>query len=169
VNERWEHEPDAPGQGDDAVLPVPSDDVLLAALRQAVDARRAVPPEFVHAAKEAFAWHNIDTELAQLTFDSSRAADRLASTRSEAASIRALTFTSARLTIELEVTAESLIGQVIPTQTATIELHTPSGVADVIASDEIGCFSVQPIPSGTFRLRCRALGGIDVLTSWITL
>ena len=31
----------------------------------------AVPPEFVEAGKNAFAWHNIDAELAQLTYDSS--------------------------------------------------------------------------------------------------
>ena len=43
------------------------DEELLAALRQALTARRAVPPEFVEAGKNAFAWHNIDAELAQLT------------------------------------------------------------------------------------------------------
>ncbi len=50
------------------------DEELLAALRQAHRARQAVPPEFVEAAKSAFAWHNIDAELAQLTYDSYRAA-----------------------------------------------------------------------------------------------
>jgi len=43
-----------------------SDDRLLEALRQAVAARQAIPAEFVAAAKNAFAWHNIDAELAQL-------------------------------------------------------------------------------------------------------
>ena len=40
-------------------------DDLLAALREALRAREAVPPEFVEAARNAFAWHNIDSELAQ--------------------------------------------------------------------------------------------------------
>jgi hypothetical protein len=35
-------------------------------------------------------------------------------------------------------------------------------------SDEIGCFSVHPIPHGPFWLRCRT-ADIDVLTGWITL
>jgi hypothetical protein len=33
-------------------------------------ARQAVLPEFVEAEKNAFAWRNIDTEFAQLTYDS---------------------------------------------------------------------------------------------------
>ena len=34
------------------------DEELLAALRQAFAARRAVPPEFVQAGQNAFAWHD---------------------------------------------------------------------------------------------------------------
>jgi hypothetical protein len=35
--------------------------------------------------------------------------------------------------------------------------------------DEIGCFAIDPIPDGPFRLRCRTADGTDVLTGWITL
>jgi hypothetical protein len=35
--------------------------------------------------------------------------------------------------------------------------------------DEIGCFSVDPIPDSPFRLRCQAADGTDVLTGWITI
>ena len=52
------------------------DEQLLAALRQAIDARRAVPPGFVQAAKDAFTWHDIDAELASLTYDSVRGGRR---------------------------------------------------------------------------------------------
>ena len=48
------------------------DDELLVALRQAVRERQAVPPEFVEAARNAFAWRNFDAELAQLSYDSAR-------------------------------------------------------------------------------------------------
>ena len=147
----------------------PDDEVLLAALRQAIRSRRAVPPEFVDAAKNAFAWHDIDAELAQLTYDSSRASAAAAPTRAEAASIRALTFTSPRLTIELEVTEDSLLGQVVPAQAAMIEVQTREGAEIAVPSDEIGCFSVHPIPPGSFRLRCRTADSTDVLTGWITL
>ena len=145
------------------------DEALLAALQQALAARRAVPPQFVTAAKNAFAWHNVDAELAQLTYDSIHGPEPAARTRAESASIRALTFTSARLTIELEVTEDSLVGQVVPAQAATIEVQAQAEAETQIDTDEIGCFTIQPIPHGPFRLHCRAAGGIDVLTGWITL
>jgi hypothetical protein len=153
------------------------DDVLLAALRDALRTRQEVPPEFIEAGQNAFAWRNIDAELAQLTYDSTQGCGLRQVTRgdpvarTDAASIRALTFTSPRLTIELEVRGGSLLGQLVPAQAATIELHTQAGQDAVaeIASDEIGCFLIHPVPPGPFRLHCRAGAGIDVLTGWVTL
>jgi len=145
------------------------DEALLAALQQALRARRAVPAEFVEAAKNAFAWHNIDAELAQLTYDSTRDSDHALSMRAESASIRALTFASAHLTIELEVTQDSLLGQIIPAQAATIRIQTSAGTETALSADEIGCFSIHPIPAEPFRLHCQAFAGIDVLTGWVTL
>jgi hypothetical protein len=145
------------------------DEELLAALRQALLARQAVPSGFVEAAQNAFAWHNIDAELAELTYDSVRDDEMATSVRAEAASIRALTFSSAHLTIELEVTQESLLGQIVPTQTATVTVQPSAGNETLVQTDEIGCFSIRPIPSGPFRLHCRTVAGVDVLTGWITL
>ncbi len=89
---------------DEELLALSDDDQLLAALREAMRAREAVPAWFVETGKNAYAWHNIDAELAQLTYDSHSDEHMAAVTRSETASIRALTFTSAQLSIELEVT-----------------------------------------------------------------
>ena len=145
------------------------DDRLLAALREAFRAREAVPAEFVEAGKSAFAWHNIDAELAQLTYDSSRDCDYELAMRAEDASIRALTFTSANLTIELEVTEDSLLGQVIPAQAGTIRVQPMDSAETTVSADEIGCFAIRPIPSGAFRLHCRAASDVEALTGWITL
>jgi len=145
------------------------DDQLLGALREAMRARQAVPFEIVEAAKGAYAWHNIDAELAQLTYDSSRDQERMASVRSESASIRALTFTSAHASIELEVTADSLLGQVMPPGEGTIEAQTRLGATTAAPVDEIGCFSIEPVPAGQFRLHCHTARGLDVVTGWITL
>ena len=144
------------------------DEGLLEELQQALRTRQAVPPEFVEAGKNAFGWHNIDAELAQLTYDSTRDADRAPSMRAEAASIRALTFASAHMTIELEVTGDSLLGQIIPIQEATIGIHDGTSVIKTVTVDAIGCFSVRPAPRGRFRLHCQAAGA-DVLTGWVTL
>jgi hypothetical protein len=144
------------------------DEELLAALDDAMRARQAVPEWFVETGKNAYAWHNIDAELAQLTYDSNHDRSRAAVMRAEAASIRALTFTSAHLSIELEVTEDRLLGQVITPQAGTLETHTAAGVT-TLAVDEIGGFVLDPKPASPFRLRFRALEGTDVLTGGVTL
>jgi len=147
---------------------MPDDEELLAALGDALRARQEVPEWFVETGKNAYAWHNIDAELAQLTYDSLVDRERAAVVRSEAASIRALTFTSTRLSIELEVGQGSLLGQIIPPRAGTLEVHTTAGVTSSPV-DEIGWFAVAPIPNSPFRLRCRTEDGADVLTGWVTL
>jgi hypothetical protein len=143
------------------------DDQLLAALADAVRARRAVPYAFVEMGKGAYAWHHIDAELAQLIYDSGT--DRIAAVRSEMASVRALSFASAHLSMELEVAEDCLLGQVIPPRAGTLEAQTAAGASTKTTVDEIGCFAVDPIPASPFRLRFRAADGTDVLTGWVTL
>jgi hypothetical protein len=116
-------------------------------------ARAAVPAWFIETGKNAFAWHNIDAELARLTYDSNE--DRMpAVTRAETASIRSLTFTSEHLTLELEVTGNSLLGQIFPARAGVLEIHTRAG---------------EPIPASPFWLRSSASDGTHVLTGWITI
>ena len=145
------------------------DERLLGALSQALKARQAVPSWFIETGKNAFAWHNIDAELAQLTYDSNEDRRGAAVTRSETASIRALTFTSAHLSLELEVTGNSLLGQLLPAREGELEIHTRAGEISTTEVDEIGCFSVDPIPDSPFRLRCHSADGTAVLTGWITI
>jgi len=145
------------------------DEQLLTALSEAIKAREAVPSWFVETGKNAFAWHNIDAELAQLTYDSYEDRHEPALTRSETASIRALTFTSDHLSLELEVTETSLLGQIIPPGTGLLEIHTRTGEISATEVDEIGCFAVDPIPESPFRLRCRSADGTDVFTGWISI
>ena len=144
------------------------DEQLLAALGEALKARAAVPSWFVQTGKNAYAWHNIDAELAQLTYDSRSDADAMAVSRSETASIRALTFTSASLSIELEVADGSLFGQVVPPQAGMLEIGTKAGMA-TSPVDEGGFFAVEPVPPGPFLLRFRSTDGAYVMTGWITL
>ena len=147
------------------------DEELLDALRKALAERRTVPPEFVEAAKNAFALRSIDidVELAELTYDSSRDAEPEPSTRAETASIRALTFTSAHLTLELEVTHDSLLGQIVPAQAGTIKVQLRDGAETTVPADRIGRFTIRPIPAGEFRLHCKTSADTDALTGWVTL
>ena len=106
------------------------DEQLLDALKASLRARQSVPPEFVQAGRNAYAWHHIDAELAQLTYDSAGDRGAVASMRSESASLRALTFTSAHLTIELEIAADCVHGQVIPTQPGAVQIQAPAQPID---------------------------------------
>jgi hypothetical protein len=152
-----------------AVRDIWDDEQLLAALREALGADESVPPEFIELGKNAYAWHNIDAELAQLTYDSMHEPDHALSLRAEAASIRALTFTSAHLTIELEVSEDSVLGQVIPAQSGVIEIQGREGTTATTEADEVGCFLIRPIPDSPFRLRFRTADDTDILTGSITL
>ena len=152
-----------------AVPDVWDDDELMAALQRALAERQAVPREFVEVGKNAFAWHNIDAELAELTYDSSRDTEPVPSTRAETASIRALTFTSAHLTIELEVTHDALLGQIVPAQGAAIKVQLRGGEQTTVPAEQIGRFAIRPIPGGPFRLHCTTPAGAETRTSWITL
>jgi hypothetical protein len=144
------------------------DEQLLEALGEAIRARQAVPSWFVATGKNAYAWHNIDAELAQLTYDSQADAEQLALVRSETASIRALTFTSAHLSLELEVGTDTLFVQVMPPQAGILETQTKAAKT-TSPGDESGYFAVEPIPDSPFRLRFQTTGETDVVTGWITL
>jgi hypothetical protein len=146
------------------------DDQLLAALDSANRAARAVPRRFVELSKATYAWHGVDAELAALTFDSAVTADGvLAEARSEAAPLRTLTFVSVTLTIELEVWAESLLGQLVPAQPAELAVHAVNDQVRTTPVDELGCFVIRPVPAERFRLQCRTAAGTSVLTSWVSI
>jgi hypothetical protein len=145
------------------------DEELFSELRAALRVRQSVPPGFIEAGRNAYAWRDIDAELAQLTYDSASDRGVLAGVRSEPAAIRALTFASTQLTIELEVVDDCLYGQVIPTLPGTIEVQAHTGTVAVSPVDDLGSFRVQPIPANPFRLSYRMADGTEVPTQWITL
>jgi hypothetical protein len=145
------------------------DERLLGVLGSALRVARAVPERFVEAGKAAYAWRNIDAELAALTYDSRHAAVQDALTRAEPASLRAMTFAASGMTIELHVSDEVLVGQLVPEQSGQVDLHQVDGPTRSAEADELGCFAFRPLPAGSFRLRCHTDSGRDVLTGWISL
>ena len=146
------------------------DEELLAALGEAVKARQAVPEWFVETGKNAYAWHNIDAELAQLTYDSDgdagpgrgRPSGRRPPRSGRSRSPRRACPSSSRWPRIRWWARSSRLGP------GTLEVHTTGGVTSSPV-DEIGCFTVTPIPASPFRLRCRTEDGTDVLTGWITM
>ena len=147
------------------------DEELHEALRQIFRSQGDVPPEVVDAGKKVFALRDswdADAELAQLTYDSLAESGPVPALRGDTAPARALTFSSTHLTVELEGTAESVLGQVIPPQVEAITMQLSTGTESALTVDEIGSFAIRPAPPGAFRLRCQAAGGYRVLTPWIS-
>ena len=144
---------------------------LLAALGEALRSERSVPAEFIAMGKAAFAWRGIDVELATLTYDSlfKGAEAELAGVRSEPASLRYLTFTSGELTLEIELTDDALLGQLVPPGPGRVEVRTANGAVVTAVIDQAGGFTIRPVPRGSFRLYCHATNGASFLTNWLTL
>ena len=86
---------------------------------------------------------------------------------------RKLSFRASGLIIELEITGSGeyrrLMGQLIPRQSAVVDIRHGQGVITVEA-DSLGRFSADEVPFGQIGLRCR-LGSDQspVVTGWITL
>ncbi len=142
------------------------DDTFAAAVATALT---PVPESFVGAAKAVFTWHNIDAELAALVYDSAQDALAAAGTRAEPASLRSLTFDAQHVTIELEIIDDVLHGQLVPATSGQIEVRPLRGDPTTVDVDDVGYFTVTPLPQGRFRLYCQPADGEAVLTDWITL
>lgn len=141
-----------------------ADDTLLDDLRVTVAAFDSVPDRLVEAAKSAYVWRTIDEELAQLQFDSLASPEALV--RSTQAAVH-LTFGTSQAWIEVDLTSEYIMGQVIPPATE-IKLIFASDEDVTAACDEVGQFSFDRPTSGPVRLIARLAEG-EVATEWFTI
>ncbi|MFI5906324.1 hypothetical protein [Dactylosporangium sp. NPDC051541] len=136
------------------------DDRLLTDLGAAVKAAAAVPESFLAAGRAAFAWRTVDADLATLT-EPAGALMRGAS--------RVWTLSTGEVTIELEATEDALVGQVTPPAAGSIELTGRDAGTVTAPVDELGWFTLRPLPTGLFRLRLTPSIGSPVVTEWLTL
>ncbi|MEU7413010.1 hypothetical protein AB0B40_27480 [Streptomyces sp. NPDC042638] len=140
-----------------------ADALLEEELRQVAAVLDPVPAELVQAALEAFALHDLDARLAELTFDS--LVDALP-VRGVVDAPRMLTFSAGEVTVDVEVTGDGLIGQVLPPQPARIEVLGAPGAARPVAADTLGRFTSDTPPAGPFALRLRT-GAEVIVTEWL--
>jgi hypothetical protein len=145
------------------------DDALLASVKAALREADDVPISFIESGKASYTWHSIDAELAALSYDSAHDDLVGATTRAEQAELRSLTFDARGLSIELEIIAGTLHGQLVPPQAGTVELRQEFGTVTPAEVNDAGYFTISPVPEGAFRLYCRTEGGATVLTDQITL
>ena len=143
------------------------DDALEEALRQAAAILDPVPAELRHIAVEAYALHalrDMDAQLAELTFDSVVDA---APVRGEDVP-RMLTFSTSALTVDVEVTAQGMTGQLLPPQAARIEIlgAAQPATAATVTADAMGRFLCDRLLTGPFALRLRTDEEV-VVTEWL--
>jgi hypothetical protein len=128
-----------------------------------------VPPSILEAAKAVYTWRTVDAELAQLSYDSAAAGNTLVGVRGVAAPLRSLSFEAPGLLIEVDVTGDSLVGQVVPPEPGTLEVHEASGLSTRVSVDETGCFNVRPLPTRAFRLAYHTAAGCQAVTVSVAL
>ncbi|MBK3642892.1 hypothetical protein [Streptomyces sp. MBT33] len=151
---------EAPPDGEDFDL-----DLLEEELRRAAAVLDPVPAELQQMAVDAFALHDLEARLAELTFDSVVDAIPI---RGAADPPRMLTFHAGGVTVDVELTAHGLMGQVLPPQSARIEVLTGPHPGDPLTTDDMGRFTHDRPPTGPFALRLRTGEGV-LVTDWLTV
>ena len=140
-------------------------DMLEEELRQATAILDPVPPALRQIAVEAFALHDLDSRIAELSFDSVIDAIPV---RGAVAAPRMLTFHAGEVTVDVELTAQGLMGQVLPPQSARIEVLSGPQAGAPLTTDDMGRFTSEASPSGPFALRLRTGEGV-IVTDWLTV
>src|SRR5690348_2496763 len=104
------------------------DEPLMAELRAFFAEVDPVPPLVTETAKASLGWRRLDADLAELLSDSALEEETFAGARGGGAPVRAVTFSSGVLTIDIEVHVDdrgrTLLGQLSPPERAKLEVHT---------------------------------------------
>ncbi|MFC7818858.1 MULTISPECIES: hypothetical protein [unclassified Streptomyces] len=138
-------------------------DLLEEELRQAAAILDPVPAELRRIAVDAFALHDLDARVAELTFDSLVDAVPV---RGATEPPRMLTFRADDVTVDVEVTEDGLIGQLLPPGPADVEVLSGPRAHALLTADDLGRFTGGAPPTGPFALRLRT-GADVVVTEWL--
>ena len=88
--------------------------------------------------------------------------------RADSDDARVLIFTSSPLSLELEVMAGHVVGQIVPPGPGEILVETNDGATFQVEADDIGFFDLSGGPRGPIRLRCDTPTG-RLITDWVCL
>ena len=145
------------------------DDILMTRLQELLATTDGPPPEFIELAKRMFALRSIDAELAALIADSDVEEGAVAVRGS--AETRMLTFESADLAIEIEVSGTGrtrrVLGLGVPAAAGTVEARLPSAAGPrTVEVDERGWFALEDVLPEPLSLTVRRPGARPVTTEW---
>jgi hypothetical protein len=120
-----------------------NDEDLLASLKEALREAEAVPSRFIDLGKAAYVGPAHQTALPTFTY------------------------ATADLTVEIDITADAVLGQLLPPQPGTVSAYPADGSIITTPVDESGSFAIRPPPASPFRLRCVTAAGLDISTGLI--
>lgn len=149
--------------------PFSDDDELMVEIQRALTEANDVPVYALEQARAAFELKTVDQELELLTmlYDSSKNFDIVVRDASFVAA-RTLSFVRGDMSVDLEMEAGWVLGQVMPPQLATVSILTVEGVFSTCDTDEVGTFRLRCPAVGSIRLTC-TLGRLNLATNWISL
>jgi hypothetical protein len=142
-----------------------TDDELLQELAAALQEAPA-DEDFIRAGQAAFTWRTVDTDLELLGL--ATGSGQVAGALVRGGGRRALAFRGERMSVEIEIDKDGIVGQVTPPQPGQITLVTVGGPEMTTQADDVGCFAFPPPPAGPIRLDCR-LGDDHFITEWVTV
>lgn len=142
------------------------DDRLVAELAAAL-APLDVPAGVLEAAKAVYAWRTVDAQLAALTYDSAMSGESLVGVRGSSGLPRSLAFEAPGISLEVDITRDALVGQVLPVEAGTLEVRQVSGAHTRVPVDSTGAFRVQPLPRTAFRLVYTSERGHRLITDQV--
>lgn len=141
-----------------------ADDSLAAELKDAL-VPDDVPAGWRDAARGAFAWRTIDRELLALTYDSGLEAG--AAVRGVIPP-RMLEFSSAALSLEVELAERRVVGQLTGTDVTEVVFESADGRVRAATPDASGFFALDGEDHGLVRFSIGS-GDTTYVTEWIVL
>jgi hypothetical protein len=148
-----------------------NDDELLARVRATFEALDPLPEGVLAAGRSALGWRTPSSVLAGLTGD---LAGRVAG-GVRGGGIRALTFASPGLTVEVEAARtgqdREITGRLIPPSDVVVYVRHPDLEPGEMTArvEATGLFCLPRVPEGVVSLDLRFPDGTSVVTSWIRL
>lgn len=146
--------------------PWADDDRLLADLRAALHDMGPIPAEVVTAGKAAFELRTLDLELALLTYDSERDPELAEAFRANALAVRRMVFSLDGTSLDIDVLADALVGQVHPASPGDLTIEFRDGERVVVELEESGMFTVPVSRPAEIRLRVEPTDRRGFVTEW---
>jgi hypothetical protein len=143
------------------------DELLMSLLKEALGQEADVPAHRRTAARGAFAWRTIDSELLSLAHDSLVGADAGVRAAPAQAEARIVSFEGSDVSLELELVGDLVTGQVLPPQSCTITTQTRQGDGPALDVDDSGFFETEAPTDRPVRWRIE-LADRTLTSPWLT-